>query len=304
MYFTVFTPTYNRQKLLKKLYESLKKQTFLDFEWIVVDDGSIDNTSKYMESILQKEKKFPIIYEKKENGGKHTAINRGVELARGCFFFIVDSDDYLPEDSLEIIHNYTEQVKSNPAYAGVAGLKGDVSKNVLNQFGVGKGKTANNEYLKKDYLDATSFEYRYKYKIYGDRAEVVRTEILKQHPFPVYEGEKFISEGLLWFTLAHEGYLFRWFNKVVYIVEEYRTDGLTKNIKEIHKKSPKGMRDYNNFLLGCNELPWIERLKAGVNYFIFGIQAGDSNKTLFKSVVCKWVALPCFIVSCFYRRKD
>ena len=297
MYFTVFTPTYNRGGVLKRLYKSLKKQTFQDFEWIVIDDGSTDDTSKLMESILQEDKNLKIVYEKKENGGKHTAINMGAELAHGEFFFIVDCDDYLPDNSLEIIHRYTEQIRSDFRYAGVAGLRGNSEKNAWNHFGIGGKETTNNEYLKKEYLDATSFEYRYKFKIYGDRAEVVRTEVLKEHPFPVYKEEKFVTEGVLWSTLAHENYLFRWFNQVVYITEEYRTDGLTKNIKDVHKKSPRGMRDYDNFLIGCCELPWLERLRAGVNYFISGSQANDSNIVLFRNIACKWIAIPCFIMS-------
>ena len=102
---------------------------------------------------------------------------------------------------------------------------------------------------------------------------------------------------MLWSALAHENYLFRWFNQVVYITEEYRTDGLTKNIKDVHKKSPRGMRDYDNFLMGCSELPWLERLRAGVSYFTSGSQANDSNMVLFKNIACKWIAIPCFIMS-------
>lgn len=114
-----------------------------------------------MESILQEDKNLKIVYEKKENGGKHTAINMGAELAHGEFFFIVDSDDYLPNDSLEIIHHYTEQIKSDFRYAGVAGLRGNSEKSAWNHFGIGGKETTNNEYLNKEYLDATSFEYRY-----------------------------------------------------------------------------------------------------------------------------------------------
>lgn len=302
MYFTVFTPTYNRMNVLKRLYESLKKQTFQDFEWIVVDDGSTDDTQKIMNDILQDNKSFKIVYEKKENGGKHTAINRGIELAQGEFFFIVDSDDYLPEKSLEIIHRYTEQIKTNLHYAGVAGLRGNSNGNTWNHFGVGSKVTSNNEYLRREYLDATSFEYRYKYKIYGDRAEVVRTALLKMHPFPTYEGERFVTEGLLWSVLSHEGYLFRWFNQIVYITEEYRTDGLTKNIKKVHRGSPRGMRDYDNFLVSCRELPLRERLRAGVDYFVSGFQANDSSVILIKNFSCMWFAIPCFIVSCICKK--
>ena len=93
---TVFTPTYNRCYIIGALYESLKKQTFQDFEWIVVDDGSTDDTEAFFAEILKEEHFFDISYVKVENGGKHRAINQGLSMAKGELFFIVDSDDYVP----------------------------------------------------------------------------------------------------------------------------------------------------------------------------------------------------------------
>ena len=92
---TVFTPTYNRAYSLPRLYESLQKQTFKDFEWLIVDDGSTDNTVD-MVTGWSKEGKLTIRYIQMTNGGKHRAINKGVALAKGKLFFIVDSDDWLP----------------------------------------------------------------------------------------------------------------------------------------------------------------------------------------------------------------
>ena len=96
---TVFTPTYNRAYMIDKLYDSLCLQTCKDFEWIVVDDGSVDNTEELIQNFIQ-ENKIHIVYYKQKNQGKHIAINKGVELAKGELFFIVDSDDILPKDSL------------------------------------------------------------------------------------------------------------------------------------------------------------------------------------------------------------
>lgn len=296
MYFTVFTPTYNRGGVIERVYKSLCNQTFEDFEWVVVDDGSTDDTEIVMKSFLSENSTFPITYKKKENGGKHTAINMASTIAKGKFFFIVDSDDYLLPRSLENIFLYIKQIEENGLFAGVAGLRGNSFGAAWNQFGTGSGKT-NTRHESKEYLDATSFDYRYKYKIYGDRAEVVRTELLKSHLFPEYAGENFVSEGVLWSALAHEGYLFRWFNTVVYITEEYRSDGLTKNIKEVHKRNPKGIRDYNNQLLGYRELPFEQRFRAGVGYFLYGKYAGQGFRKLFK--LCNWklIAIPCYVVS-------
>ena len=100
---TVFTPTYNRGYIIENLYKSLKRQDFVDFEWIVVDDGSTDNTKDLFEKILEDDKNFSVIYECTENGGKHRAINRGLQLASGELFFIVDSADYLTDDALRLV---------------------------------------------------------------------------------------------------------------------------------------------------------------------------------------------------------
>ncbi|MGC9064033.1 MAG: glycosyltransferase family A protein, partial [bacterium] len=102
IYITLFTPTYNREKLLSRLYESIKRQSFSNFEWIIVDDGSTDNTEQIVESWL-KESTFDIRYFYQQNSGKHIAINKGVREARGELFFIIDSDDWLGDDSLQDI---------------------------------------------------------------------------------------------------------------------------------------------------------------------------------------------------------
>ena len=90
MRITVFTPAYNRGYIIEKLYRSLQNQTFRNFEWLIIDDGSSDNTSEKIQSFIQDNNDFPIIFEKVENGGKHRAINLGVQKARGELFFIVD----------------------------------------------------------------------------------------------------------------------------------------------------------------------------------------------------------------------
>ena len=102
MTITVFTPTFNRATLLPRLYESLVNQTFLDFEWLIVDDGSTDDTFNFIESIKENDK-IDIQYYYQNNAGKHAAINWGVELAKGDLFFIVDSDEVMIESGLQTI---------------------------------------------------------------------------------------------------------------------------------------------------------------------------------------------------------
>ena len=126
MRITVFTPTYNRGYIIENLYHSLQQQTFKNFEWIVVDDGSTDNTEEKIRCFQKENNFFPIRYLKTENGGKHRAINKGVSLANGSLFFIVDSDDYLTKTALEKIDimegTIPKDLKVN--FAGVCGQRG------------------------------------------------------------------------------------------------------------------------------------------------------------------------------------
>lgn len=97
---TIFTPTYNRAHLLPRLYESISKQDCMDFEWLVIDDGSTDNTQALFEEWMDQEHPFSIFYQKVKNGGKQRAINQAVSMAKGEYFFIVDSDDALTPDAV------------------------------------------------------------------------------------------------------------------------------------------------------------------------------------------------------------
>lgn len=230
---TVFTPTYNRANTLMRLYDSLLKQSDIRFEWIIVDDGSTDNTESLIKKITEKKNKFEIVYFKKENAGKHTAINKGLDLARGKMFIIVDSDDYITEDAIEKIIKYEKQIsKSSDSFAGIGFCKGYSKKNII-------GTT-----FRGEYVDATSLQ-RKKYNINGDKAEVFYTEILKKNKFPVIEGERFVPEALVWNRIAKQGYKIRWFQDIIYIAE-YLNDGLTSKGKSIYERSPKALLMYLN----------------------------------------------------------
>lgn len=231
LFCTVFTPTYNREDTLKRLYDSLVRQTNKSFEWVIIDDGSIDNTEQVVNEFIKNENQFEIIYKKVQNGGKHRAINRGLDIARGKMFFIVDSDDYITDNAIEKIEKYEKTISnSNEKYAGVAGNKGFDEKTLV-------GTTFNTEFI-----DATSLE-RKKYNIYGDKTEIFYTELLKKNKFPEFDGEKFVTEALVWNRIARQGYKLRWFKDIIYICE-YRDDGLTKKGTSRFKDSPKGLKTY------------------------------------------------------------
>ena len=121
---TVFTPTYNRAYIIETLYRSLQRQTYRDFEWLVVDDGSADNTKALFDAWQQEDNFFPIRYIKQENGGKCRAINHGLKLAQGELFFTVDSDDYLTDDALEKVAAWDAELPDKAQYCGFVGNRG------------------------------------------------------------------------------------------------------------------------------------------------------------------------------------
>lgn len=220
MMITIITPTYNRGYILKNAYDSLCSQTCFDFEWIVVDDGSSDNTEDLVNGWLKENKAFEIVYIKKNNGGKHRAVNLGVSIARYEFVLILDSDDFLSSDCVETAIQWIDEVKDDKYIAGVAGLKGWINK----EDSIGGQKEDNTV------IECTNLK-RAKYGLKGDKAELYKTEIMKKYPFPEFEGEKFIRENSVWDLIAKDGLKIRWHNKVIYYAE-YIEDGLTKGISD------------------------------------------------------------------------
>ena len=174
---TVLTPIFNRKKLIARLYNSLKKQTCYNFEWLIIDDGSTDDLELVINNIIQNETKFNIRYFYKENGGKHTALNYGISKAEGKLLFIVDSDDFLTSKAIERITYWEKTIHDKNRICGLGFCKG-MDENTI----IGTSFTGN-------YLDATSLE-RAKFNINGDKAEVFYTDILKKYPFPEFKNEK------------------------------------------------------------------------------------------------------------------
>ena len=121
-FLTVFTPVYNRAYIISRLYESLCRQSDKDFEWVVVDDGSTDNLHTQM-SAFKSEGKIAIRFFSQKNAGKHTAINRGVQEAKGRYFIIVDSDDFLTNDAVEWIRHTAALIDNDTRFAGLSGIR-------------------------------------------------------------------------------------------------------------------------------------------------------------------------------------
>jgi len=225
----------------------------MDFEWLIVDDGSSDNTEILVSKWI-KENLINIRYIKQLNGGKHRAINRGVNIAKGILFFIVDSDDILPEDSLFRISEHYQMIKDRDGFGGLCGLKAYYDGNSVGNkpnFGV---------------IECTNFDIDYKYKLKGDMAEVFYTNVLKEFPFPDIEGEKFCPEILVWNRVSTK-YKIHYFSENVYLCE-YLEDGLTSRITKIRIQSPvASCMTYADMTIA--PIPLWAKVKAAINYWRF-----------------------------------
>lgn len=224
---TIFTPTYNRAYILPKLKESLCRQDRYDFEWLIIDDGSTDNTTTLVNGWLEENLPFSINYHKVANGGKCRAINLACQLAKSEWLFIIDSDDYLIDNSIGFIINGINSIANDPSFIGVGVLRGTKDGKAL-------GQTIYNS----DYVDATDLQ-RSNYGLDFDCNEAYRISHFRQFPFEVWNGEKFTPEAVVLKEIALHGYKLRWYNRVI-VITEYLPDGLTLGSWSLIKHNPMG----------------------------------------------------------------
>lgn len=267
---TVLTPTYNRADKLGILYNSLLSQTDKDFKWLIVDDGSEDNTSEIVSEFI-KNADFEIEYIKKENGGKHTALNVGIGKITTDLTFIVDSDDYLTDDAIQSICTENERFKDNYRICGYSFLRQYPDGKINGSFDE-KNEIIDNFIIKRiNNNDANS-----------DKAEVWKTSCLKEFPFPEFEGERFLGEDTVWIQMALK-YDVLFLNKPIYI-SEYLPDGLTNNRRKNNIKSPNGCRHRAYITLLANEQIKLSKkyyLKVILQYHVYGFFAKIPQKKQF-----------------------
>lgn len=289
---TIITPTYNRAKLLPKLYGSLVRQTNPDFDWLVVDDGSGDGTSDLIRQ-YREEKKIRIFYERQENAGKHTALNRGIAMIESELTFIVDSDDYLPENAVETILSCHGRYKNTPNLCGYSFLRCHSDGRV------------NTAYFPEDGKIDTYLHVRINGGIGGDKAEVFYTDILKKYPFPVFAGEKYMPEDVVWMQMSGP-YEMVHINKNVYICD-YLEGGLTNTGRKMKIHSPKGMVLRSKVYLENRETCLKVRVKMMMLYLIYGHFAGYTGKQLWAQIPNKLLyavcCLPSFVLYKNWKRK-
>lgn len=276
---TIITPTYNREKYLGKLYHSLKEQTCRNFKWIVIDDGSMDNTKNLVNGFVEDEKRdFEMQYVYQDNRGKHTALNRAIGLTDTELIFIVDSDDYLPVNSIEIIlkyHNKYKQEKENLNLCGYSFLRCHADGNV------------NTAYFPENEKIDSYRSVRINGNIGGDKAEVFYTDILKKFPFPVFEGERFLPEDVVWMQMSGP-YNMVHINENIYICD-YLEGGLTRSGHRMKIESPKGMVLRSKIYLNDPEVCIKVKIKMMLLYIIYSGFARISIRDAASGVVMKWM---------------
>ncbi len=268
--FTVFTPTFNRSQTLARAYESLRLQTFRDFEWLVVDDGSADGTRELIEK-WQTESGFPIRYIYQENQGKPAAFNRGVREAQGELFLTLDSDDACVPQALERFKYYWDGIPltEKDKFSAVTVLCKDQN-----------GKLVGDKFP-RDVLDSDSIELFFKYNVKGEKWGFHRTDVLKQFPFPTVRNAKFVSEGVVWFAIARR-FKTRFVNEMLRIY--HMNDKTGDRLTSLSPAALFGRAHFHKYILNelidlcCSSPASILRSAINFSRYSFGIGKGPYSQ--------------------------
>ena len=247
---TYFTPTYNRKQLLGNLYESLKKQTNKEFIWLIIDDGSSDGTDKAVGEWI-KENQLTIKYIYKENGGKNTALDMAHEICETEYISCIDSDDYLSDDSTEVLYKYFNRTSEDEKLAGIVARRAHYDG------------TPFNESWSKVPEKICFYDLPKKYGYTQDTTLIFKTEVVKNYKFPKFEEERFVTESVLYNQFLHD-YDLLMIPECIYLAE-YQDNGYTSQGLNLFYKNPNG---------------YLYSLKQEVYYAI-------KNKQNFKTIVAK-----------------
>ena len=262
---TVFTPAYNRAKTLPRLFESLLAQTDKRFEWLIIDDGSTDDTKNLVDQYIA-EGTLNIRYLYKENGGVNSAMNYGVLHTENEIFYRVDSDDYLKDNAIEKIYANWPLVENDDSLSGLIMLP-------IGTDGQPVGFHPFNEIRRVNF-----FDYYFQYGASGDRATVMKTSVMKQNLFPMYPGEKFCPEGLMWNRMA-QGYDVICVPEIIYVREVEIGDSITNKVVETLEKNNIGAITYYSEILKIGQTRNIRLfyyMKSALLYWRYAL----CNKTL------------------------
>lgn len=223
---TILTTTYNRRHTLPALYESLCRQTEQNFQWLIIDDGSSDDTEEYIRSLAGHQYELDYVY--KENGGKHTALNKSHEFIKGELTAVVDSDDYLVDNAVETIIKDWNKYQIDPKIGGLCYARKHADGVYISSMIDGPVIT--------DYITLVNNQRKG-----GDRCEIYRTDIFNQFSLPVFPNERFMSEGWLHRHIAYD-YNLVYFNDAL-VICEYMPDGYTKAGRKMLMNNPYGLME-------------------------------------------------------------
>lgn len=285
--FSVLTPTYNRAQVLERTYQSLCEQTCQDFEWIVVDDGSTDNTRDRVLA-WQLESRFPIHYLWQENQHKKTAFNLGVRHACGEWVVALDSDDTLEPNALYGMAQVIEgiPVAEREKYVGIIGLCARPDGSVVGDQFPG------------DVLDATSLDLNFKYRVQGEKFGCLRTHVLRQFPFPE-NIPGFVPESLVWRAIARAGYQNRFVNQVFRIYYD-SPDSLSRQGRASAQHALGLWLLAHDTVVEC--LPWFRYapasfMMAAVRYTRFRLHIRKSEQALLRNFRLRGVRARALVIA-------
>ena len=270
---TIFTPSFNRAYTLGKCYDSLVRQSCKDFIWLIIDDGSSDNTRELVNQWIE-ENKIEIEYKYQENQGMHGAHNTAYEIIYTELNVCIDSDDYMPDDGVEKIISFWEENKREDL-AGIIALDAYEDGNIIRKI------------FPETLKEATLFEVNNKYKIPGDKKLVYRTELTKKYPYPLFKGEKYVGLAYKYYKLD-EKYKLATLNEVVCIVE-YMDDGSSRNMLRQYRKNPRGFAFYRIENMKNKNSTVIFKLKQNIHYVSSSFIS--KNKEFLKESPCKLLTI-------------
>lgn len=293
---TIFTPTYNRRHTLKVAYEALKRQTSREFEWLIIDDGSTDNTREIVSKWIKEENDFVIRYIYKENGGLHTGYNVAIENIDTELCVCVDSDDFMPDNAVECILNFWNKYGSDK-YAGIVGLDYDLEGNVIGDF-LPEQKSVN-------LIDLLIGKYHI---CNGDRKKVVRTELYKEvAPMKSFKDEKNFNPDYMHLLISKKCDFLVLNQNLCYV--NYQEDGMTASIFKQYRNSPNSFLEIRKLYLSFEGATWKFILKNTIHYvsssilakkFIDGLKE-CSRKLL--TIVCIPPGVVLSIIICWKAKK-
>lgn len=283
---TVFTPAYNRADLLPRCYESMQRQTNKEFIWMIIDDGSTDNTKEMVASWIREEKSFKIEYLYKDNGGLHTAYNLAIAHIETPLCVCIDSDDFMPDDAIDKILKFWNQYGSDE-YAGIVGL--DYSLD---------GKVIGDPLPKQKSINLIDLLIG-KYPIHnGDRTNVVRTELYKKvAPMRVFPGEKNFNPHYMHLQISQE-YDFLVLNENLRFVE-YQSGGMSDSMLKQYRNSPNSFAEIRKLYLGFPNTSFKFKFRHSVHFVSSCILAGNIRRALrespYRGITALAVPLGCLL---------